>query len=150
MCRCLFWNLSPHKSRGRALQNAIQMRSIEGMHNALLPAMCCNLNEFTRIGTYEAVPQKDKEVLNATAPEVPVKSKRVGRPRIYDDVDLSKLTEQEIRKVRRCQTNRESARRVREAKVTKVFILGAGVREGTAALAQNRLMSWGLTSVCCR
>ncbi len=114
--------VSSTKAEAKQSQNA-DFESIETMHNALLPTMCCNLNEFTRIGTYD--PHNGQEVLvqgDATPPETSVKRKRVGRPCIYDDVDLSKLTEQELRKVKRCRANRESARRVREAKVTKVFV----------------------------
>lgn len=90
------------------------------MHNALLPAMCCNLDEFTRIVTPESG-QKSLEALVQNTPESKVsKKKRVGRPRIYGDVDSSELSAEERRRASRCRANRDSARRVREAKVAQV------------------------------
>jgi hypothetical protein len=99
----------------------------QAMLTTLLPAMCCNLGESTNTGTSESGLQKGLETPvygEKVNSNVSVrKSRRVGRPRIYEDVDTSKLSLQERRKVNRCRANRESARRVREAKASKVRLL---------------------------
>ncbi len=123
------------------------------MHRTPRPAMCCTLGEFTRIGTSECLAQKDQEVpihKEPSSSNTPVKKRSVGRPRIFENVDATKLSELEYKRLVRCRTNRESARRVREAKLAQVSVFHKYGRNCSRLQQKARSTWFELTPMVCR